>query len=189
MLIIHNFILTRVARDWCIYASAPTLVGTQRFISGSICPSNPFERDLSFASPSKRAADWQNFWRLPNTDAPPPPPPPVCLHWWAVSPALRSRLSEREKKLSNRQAASIFFQSFRRDRHRQCPILQLICLISELIFDRSHVNASHDVPACKVIDLRTMDRLCVRGPNGTVQTKETENGRWKCSFRFPSLAV
>ena len=71
------------------------------FISGSVCPSNPFERELSFASPSKRAAESQNFWRLSNTDA------PVCVHRWAVSPALRSRSSEREKKLSpNRPAVS-----------------------------------------------------------------------------------
>ena len=36
-------ILTRVTLDWCIYASARTLVGPQRFILGSICPSTPFE--------------------------------------------------------------------------------------------------------------------------------------------------
>ena len=84
-----------------------TLVGPQRFISGSVCPSNPFERDFSFASPSKRAAESQNFWRLSNTDA------PVCVQRSAVSPALRSRSSEREKKLSNRPAASSFFQTFR----------------------------------------------------------------------------
>ena len=84
-----------------------TLVGPQRFISGSICPYNPFECELSFASPSKRAAESQNFWRRAKMDA------PGCLHRWAVSPALRSRSSEREKKLSNRLAASSFFQSFR----------------------------------------------------------------------------
>ena len=85
-----------------------TLVGPQRFISGSVCPSNPFERKLSFASPSKRDAESQNFWRLSNTDA------PVCVHRWAISPALCSRSSEREKKLSNRigPAASSFFQTF-----------------------------------------------------------------------------
>ena len=83
------------------------VVGPQRFISGSVCPSSPFERELSFANPSKRAADSQNFWRLSNTDA------PVCVHRWGVSPALRSRSSEREKKLSNRPAASSFFQSLR----------------------------------------------------------------------------
>ena len=84
-----------------------TLVGPQRFISGSVCPSNPFERELSFASPSKRAAESQNFWRLSNRDA------SVCVHRWAVSPALRSRSSEREKKLSNQPAAYSFFQTFR----------------------------------------------------------------------------
>ena len=102
------------------------------------------------------------MWSLSNTDA------PVCLHRWAVSPALRLRSSEKEKKLSNRPAASSFFQNFRRDQRRQSPMSQLICQISQLVFDRSHVNASHDVPACKVIDLRTMDRLCVRGPNDRV---------------------
>ena len=84
-----------------------TPVGPQRFISGSVCPSNPFERELSFASPSKRAVESQNIWRLSNTDA------PVCVHRWAVLPALRLRSSEREKKLSNRPAASSFFRSFR----------------------------------------------------------------------------
>ena len=83
------------------------LVGPQRFISGSICPSTPFERGLSFASRSKRAADLQNFWRLSNTDA------PVYLHQWAVSPALPLCSSDREKKLSNQLAASSFFQNFR----------------------------------------------------------------------------
>ena len=93
-----------------------TQVGPQRFISGSVCPSKPFERELSFASPSKRAAESQNFWRLSNTDA------PVCVHRWAVSPALRSRSSEREKKLSNRPAAPTVhsgknFQNFGQAEH------------------------------------------------------------------------
>ena len=176
------FILTRVARDWCIYASTPTLVGPQRFISSSICPSNPFERELSFANPSKRAAEWQNFWRLSNTDA------PVCLHWWAVSPALHWGLSEKENKLSNRPDASSFFQSFRRNWRWQSPISQLICQIFQLIFDRSHVNASHDVPACKVIDPRTMDRLCVRGPNDT-ESVDKGNGEWKVRMQFSTGSV
>ena len=64
------FILMRVARDWCIYASSRTLVGSQRFFSGSICPSTSFERYRRFTSLSKRASDSQNFWRLLNTDAP-----------------------------------------------------------------------------------------------------------------------
>ena len=81
------------------------VVGPWRFISGSICPSNPFERHRRFTSPSKRAASLQNFSRHSNTDA------PVYLHQWAVSPALRSRSSEREKKLSNRLASSGSFQS------------------------------------------------------------------------------
>ena len=123
---------------------------------------HPFERYRRFTSPSKRAADSQNFWPLSNTDA------QVYVYRRAVFPALRWRSSEREKKVSNRLAASSFFQSIRHHRHWQSPISQLICQISQLIFDRSHVNSSHDVTACKVIDLRTMDRLCVRGPNDRV---------------------
>ena len=84
-------------RTWLmhLYNSTRTLVGPQRFISGSIGPSTPFERKLSFTSPSKRAADSQNCRRLSNTNA------PVYLHWWAVSLALRSCSSEREKNCSN----------------------------------------------------------------------------------------
>ena len=37
----------------------------------------------------------------------------MCVHRWAVSPALRSRSSERQKKLSNRPAASSFFHTSR----------------------------------------------------------------------------
>ena len=73
----------------------------------SVCLSTPFERYRSFTSPSKRAADSQNFWHLSNTDA------SVYVHQWAISPALRWRSSEREKNLSNRLAASSFFQNFR----------------------------------------------------------------------------
>ena len=42
--------------------------------------------------------------------------------------------------------------------------------------------------ACKEIDLRTMDRLCVRRPNGWVGGQR----KWRMedvTFRFPSLAV
>ena len=88
----------------------------------------------------------------------------MCLYRWAVSPALRSRSSEQEKKLSNRPAASCFFQSFRRVQRRQSPISQLIFQISQLIFDRSHVKASHDVPAGKV-------------PN-----RSTDNGQALCAW-------
>ena len=80
-----------------------TLVGPQRFISGS------FDLSLNcrFASPSKRAADSQNFWSLSNMDA------KAYVHRQAISPALRCRPSEKEKKLSNRPAALSFFQNFR----------------------------------------------------------------------------
>ena len=101
------FIVMKVARDWCIYASARILVGSQRFISGLICPSTPFARHRRFTSPFKRAADSQNFWRLSNTGA------LVYVHRPAIFPALHWRSSEREKKLSNRLAASSFFQNFR----------------------------------------------------------------------------
>ena len=82
---------------------ARTLVGPQRFISGSVVLS-PNRR---FASPSKRMADSQNLWRVSNTDA------PVYVHRWGEMPAHRWRSSDREKKLLNRQAASSFFQNFR----------------------------------------------------------------------------
>ena len=144
-------------------------MGPQRFNSGLICPSTPFERYPRFTSPSKRAADSQNFWRLSNTDA------PVYVYGRAVFPALRWRSNEREKKLSNRLAASGFFQSFRHHRCRQSPISQLTCQISQLIFDRSHVNSSHDVPACKVIDLRT-GFVCA-GP--TVESVDKGKGEWR----------
>ena len=98
-----SFILTKVTRDWWIYASARTLVGPQRFISGSVVLS-PNRR---LASSSKQAADSQNFCRLSNTDA------PVYVHRRAISPAFRWHSSEREKKLSNRLAVSSFFQNFR----------------------------------------------------------------------------
>ena len=155
-------------------------MGPQRFILGSICPSTPFERYRMFTSPSKRAADSQNFWHLSNTDA------PVYVYRRAIFPALRWCLSEREKKLSNRLAASSFIQSSQRDRRPQYPISQLICQISQLTFDRSHVNSSHDVPACKVIDLRTMEGLCVGGPNGRVDGQRKRGMEGENAFRFPS---
>ena len=68
---------------------------------------SPFERHLNSTYPSKRAADSQNFWCLSNTDG------AAYLQRRAISPALRSRSSEGEKKLSNRPAASSFFQTFR----------------------------------------------------------------------------
>ena len=60
-------------------------------------------------SPSKQAADSQNFWRLSNMDA-------QCT---CIDGPFRLRFrgwrrsSEREKKLTNRVAASSFFQNFR----------------------------------------------------------------------------
>ena len=78
-------------------------MGPQRLISGSVVLS-PNRR---FASPPKRVVDSPNVWRLSNTDA------PVYVHQRAISPALRWRSSERVKRLSNRLAASSFFQNFR----------------------------------------------------------------------------
>ena len=57
-------------RTWLMHLCISTLVGPWRFISGSICPSNPFERHRRFTSLSKRATSSQNFWRHSNTDAP-----------------------------------------------------------------------------------------------------------------------
>ena len=91
--VLTDIILTGVAREWCIYASAPTRLGPQRFIWGSICPSSPFERYRLFTSPFKRAADLQNVWRLLNTDA------PVYVYRRAVFATLRWCKSEKEKKL------------------------------------------------------------------------------------------
>ena len=99
------------------------------------------------------------------------------MHQRAVFPALRWRLSEREKKLSNRLSASSFFQSFWRHQRRQSPISQLICQISQLIFDRSDVNSSHDVPACKVINLwKWTGFVCA---SQTVESVDKGNGEWK----------
>ena len=75
------------------------VVGPQRFISGPVVLS-PNRR---FASPSKRAADSQTFWRLSNTDA------LVYVNRWAIVPAFRWLSSEKEKKFLNRLAASSFF--------------------------------------------------------------------------------
>ena len=111
--------------------------GSTALYFGSVCHSTPFERYRRFTSPSKRAADSQNFWRLLKTDA-------VYVHRWAISaPALRWRSSEREKKLSNWLAASSFFQNF-----RPVDLMQIsswAVALSRPIFDRSHVHASHDV--------------------------------------------
>ena len=171
-------------RTWLMHLCIRTdPSGSTALYFGRICPSSPFERHRRFTSPSKRAADSQKFWRLSNTDD------PVYVNRWATSPALRWRSSEREKKLSNRLAASSFLQSFRCDRRRLSPIWQLICQISQLIFDWSQLNASHDVPACKVTDLRTMDRHHVRGHNGRVGGQRKWRMESKNAFRFPSLAV
>ena len=106
------------------------------FIPGSICPSTLFERYHRFTSPSRRAADLQNFWHPSNTDA------PVYMYRRAIFPALRWRSSEREKKLSSRLAASSFFQNFWPVELRSptdCQIYRLMC-------DQRHVHASHGVP-------------------------------------------
>ena len=113
----------------------------------------------------------------------------MYVYGQAVFPAPRWRSSEREMKLSNRLAASSFLQSFRHDRRRQSPISQLIFQISQLIFDRSHMNSSHDMPVCKVNDLLTLDILCVHGPNGRVGGQRKWRIEGENAFRFPSLAV
>ena len=90
------------------------------------------------------------------------------------------------KKLLNRLAACSFFQRFRRDSRRQSPISQLNCQISQLIFDRS--NASHEVPPCKLVDLRAIDRLGVRGQSGGVRGQRKRRMECEKALRFPSLA-
>ena len=116
---------------------ARILVGPQRFISGSVVLS-PNRR---FASPSKRTADSQTFWRLSNTDA------PVYVHRWAISPALRWHSSEREKKLSDRLVASSFFQNFQPvDLRSPTDLSHYPDRSNWPIFDRSHVPGLHDAP-------------------------------------------
>ena len=95
----------------------------------------------------------------------------------------------------NRLAVFSFFQSCRRNRRRLSRISPRICQISKPIFDRRHVNDSHDVPACKVIDvrIRTMNKLCVRRPNSRVSGQrkwrmESENG-FRSSFTAGSLGL
>ena len=114
--------------------STRTLVGPQRFITGSTFPSTPFERELSFTSLSKQAMDLQNCWRHSNTGA------LVYLHRLAVSPALPLRSSEREKKLSNRVAVSSFIQNLPVDLRSPTDLSDNL---SRLIFNRSHVHASY----------------------------------------------
>ena len=109
-----------------------TLVGPQRFISDSVCPSNPFEREFSFASPSKRAAESQNFWRLSNTDA------PVCIDGpfrphFARAPAKGKRSFRTDRQ---RLASFRFFGRSISNLQRICPIYRLIWLIFGPIFDR-----------------------------------------------------
>ena len=114
-----------------------TLVGPQRFISGSVV----LLPNRRFASPFKWAANSQNFWRLSNTDA------PVYVHRMTISPALCWRSSEREKKLSNRLAASSFFQN---DSAVRSQISHWSVALSRPIFDWRHVYALHGVTACQV---------------------------------------
>ena len=115
-----------------------TPVGPWRFISGSICPSNPFERELSFASPSKRAADSPNFWRPSNTDA------PVYLPRLAISHALQAARA----RATGKRSFQIDWQRLASFRTFGWSIsnLQLICQIYRLICDRSHIHASYDGP-------------------------------------------
>ena len=110
------------------FYSRSTLVSSMQsgFYSGLTCPSTLFERHRRFTSPSKRAADSQNFWCLSNTDA------PVYVYQQAIVPVLRWRSSKREKKLLNRLAVSSFFQNFWRVDHRSPTDL------SDIPTDRRH---------------------------------------------------
>ena len=155
-------------------------MGSQRFISCSICASTPFERHRSFTNLSKRAAGSQTLWHLSSTDA------PLYAYQRAIFSHFASDPAKLGKKLLNRLAVSSFFQRFRRNSRRQSPISQLNCQTSQLIFDRS--NASHEVPPCKLVDLRTIDRLGVRGQNGGVSRQRKRRKECENALRFPSLA-
>ena len=113
-----NLILTRVARDWCICASAQTLVGPQRFISGSVVLS-PNRR---FTSPSKQTADSQNFWRMSNTDA----PAWVYVHRRAISPHFAGAWAKEERSFWTDWQRLASFRTFSRlisDLHLICRII------------------------------------------------------------------
>ena len=83
----------------------------------------------------------------------------------------------------------LFFRAFSATRVENLRYHNWSVKYPKLIFDRSHVNASNDVPAWKVIDLWTMDRLCLHGPNSTVGGQRKQRMESEKAFRFPSLAV
>ena len=80
-----------------------TLVGPQRFISGSVVLSP----NCSLAQSVQTSCGLAKLLASVKHGC------TVYVHRWAIPPALRWRSSEREKKLTNRVAASSFFQNFR----------------------------------------------------------------------------
>ena len=129
----------------------------------------------------KQAADSQTFDVYPTRM-----PQCTCINR-PLRPHFAGAWAKGKKKPSDRLAVSSFFQSFRRDRRRLSPISQtdLSDIPTDLwskpreLFARWH--------ACKVIDLRTMDRLCVRGPNDRVGGQRKRRMGSENAFRFPSL--
>ena len=98
-----------------------TLVGPQRFISGSICNLNPLERHRRFTSPSKQAADSQNFWRLQNTAT------PVYMHRRVIFPHFAGARAKGNRSFRTYWQRLASFRTF--GRSISCSDLQLICQI------------------------------------------------------------
>ena len=172
--------LTRVARDWYIYASAPTRVHSASFRARSVLPTHLSTNLVSPARPNELRS--RKTFGVCRTRI----PPCVCIdgpfrpHFThARAKGKRSFRTDRQCLASFRAFGAIGVENLRS---------QLICQISQLIFDWSHVNALHDVPAkncvpaCKVIDLRTLDRLCVVGQS--TESVDKGIGEWKVRMQF-----
>ena len=154
-----------------------TLVGPRRFISGSVCPSNPFEREFSFASPSKRAAESQNFWRLSNTDA----PVCVCIDGPFRPHFARARAKGKRSFRTDRQRLASFRPSGRSISNLQliCPIYRLIWLIFGPIFDRWFAR-----PARYNVTYANEKQL--RWPKQWPSTCKNHPWQWPSSVRKPT---
>ena len=134
----HHFIrdegLTRRMQN----ALARTLVGPQRFTSGSV-----------------QAVDSPNFRCLSNMDA------SAHLHRGRFRLHFAGAWAKGKRSSQNRLAASGFPENFRQFRRGRFHISKLICQISRLIFDRRHVHASHTCNCCKMKSWQlTMGHCC-----------------------------
>ena len=78
-----------------------------------------------------------------------------------------------KRSFQNGLATPCFFPNFRRFQS-----WQVVCEISGFIFDRSHVNASHDVPTCKSYTWTKVQALCAAN-NRIRSTKEPANSNGK----------